>query len=288
MFRYILVPASGSDADMPAFRTALAMARAASGHLVFLHARLDLQKLVISMAAGDVGGTAGIGEVLQRLEQDAAEAEARSRQRVLAFCAQENVALADSPLGERPSAEWRSETGDAARVLAAHARTADLTVASRLLQDGSANLHALQTVLLDSGRPLLIAPAQPADHVGRHIAIAWKESPEAARAVAVALPLISAADEVTIVSVEEDARTTATACNRLRQAMIWHNTATAVRHVKPQGRDAAAALLQAATAQGADLLLMGGYSHSRLQEIVFGGVTRHVLQAAELPVLMVH
>jgi nucleotide-binding universal stress UspA family protein len=288
MFRYILVPAGGSDADMPAFRTALALARAASGHVAFLHARLDVQKLVISMAAGDVGGTAGIGDVLQRLEQDAAEAEARSKQQVLAFCAQEHVALADSPLGERPSADWRSEIGNEARLLAAHGRTADLTVVGRLRDDGSVNLSVLQTVLLDSGRPLLVVPAQPPDAVGRHVVIAWKDSPEAARAVATTLPLLPAADRVTIVSVEEDARTTAAACDRLRRALIWHNTATTVRHVRPEGRDPAAALLAAVTAEGADLLLMGGYSHSRLQEVVFGGVTRHVLQTADLPVLMVH
>ncbi|HEY1932560.1 MAG TPA: universal stress protein [Acetobacteraceae bacterium] len=288
MFRYILVPAGGSDADMPAFRTALALARAASGHLAFLHARLDVQKLVISMAAGDVGGTAGIADVLQRLEQDAGDAEARSKQRVVDFCAQEHVALADSPLDERPSAEWHSETGDAARLLAAHGRTADLTVVGRLRDDGSVNLSVLQTVLLDSGRPLLVVPPHPPAAIGRRVAIAWKDSTEAARAVAATLPLFSAADRVTIVSVEEDARTTADACDRLRRALVWHNAATAVRHVRPEGRDPAEALLAAVTAEGADLLLMGGYSHSRLTEVVFGGVTRHVLQTAELPVLMVH
>ena len=196
--------------------------------------------------------------------------------------------MSDSPLGERPSATWRSEIGEEARLMAMHGRAADLTVLGRDRDDGATNLHLLQTVLLDSGRPMLIATGQPTKHVGRHVAIAWKDTPEAARAVAAGLPLIAAADQVTIISVEEDARTTADACDRLRQTLVWHNSAVAVRHVKLDGRAPADALLAAVAAQGGDLLLMGGYSHSRLREMVFGGVTRQVLQAASVPVLMVH
>jgi nucleotide-binding universal stress UspA family protein len=288
MFRYILVPATGADTDLPVFRTAVDMVRATSGHVVFLHARLDVQRLAASVAAGGVGGAAGFGDVLQSLEQSAAETEARARQQVLTFCRQEKVVLADSPLAERPSASWQTQTGDEPRVIAAYSRAADVTLLGRQSDNGAADLRLLQTVLLDSGRPILITPDHPPQKIGRRVAIAWKETPEAARAVAVALPLLAAADRVSIVSVEEDARTAAEACERLRQALVWHNTATTLRHIKPQGREPVEALLAAVAAQGADLLVMGGYGHSRLREVVFGGVTRRVLQAADVPVLMAH
>ncbi len=288
MFRYILVPATGRDADLPVFHAAAGMARATRGHVVFLHVRLDAQHVVAAVAAGDLGGTADLGDLLQSLEQAAAETEARAREQVLAFCMHENLVLADSPLAERPSATWLLRTGDECRETAAHSRAADVTVLGRQRETGTADLRMLQTVLLDSGRPILIAPDRPARHIGRHVAIAWKDTPEAARAVAFALPSLGAAERVTIVSVEEDARTTDKACERLRQALIWHNTATIVRHVKADGSEPAEALLAAVAAQGADLLVMGGYGHSRLREVVFGGVTRRVLQAAEVPVLMAH
>jgi nucleotide-binding universal stress UspA family protein len=288
MFRYVLVPATGADTDMPVFRTAIGMVRQTSGHVVFLHARLDVQRLVASVAVGGVGGAAGFGDVLQSLEQVAAETEVRARQQVVTFCRHEKVALADSPLAERPSASWQTQTGDEARVIAAHGRVADVTVLGRQRDNGAADLHLLQTVLLDSGRPILLTPERPPQHIGRHIAIAWKESPEAARAVASALPSLAAADRVTIVSVEEDARTAADACERLRQALIWHNTATTVRHIRPDGREPVEALLAAVAAHNVDLLVMGAYGHSRLREVVFGGVTRRVLQAADVPVLMAH
>ncbi len=288
MFRYILVPATGADTDMPVFRTAIGMARASLGHVVFLHARLDVQRLAASVAAGGVGGAAGFGDVLQSLEQAAAQTEARAWQQVLTFCRQEKIALADSPLAERPSASWHTQIGDEARMMAAYSRTADVTVLGRQGDNGAADLRLLQTVLLDSGRPILLTPDRPPQHLGRHVAIAWKESREAARAVAFALPSLAAADRVTIVSVEEDARTAVEACERLRHALIWHNTATTMRHIKPEGREPVEALLAAVAAQGADLLVMGGYGHSRLREVVFGGVTRRVLQAADVPVLMAH
>jgi nucleotide-binding universal stress UspA family protein len=288
MFRYILVPATGRDADTSVFRAAAGMARATLGHVVFLHVRLDVQRTVASFAAGDVSGTAELGDLLQSLEQAAAETEARARQQVLAFCAQERLALVDSPLAERPSATWQLQTGDEAQVTAAYSRAVDVTVLGRQRDNGTVDLRTLQTVLLDSGRPTVIAPDRPAPHIGRRVAIAWKDTPEAARAVAFALPSLAAAERVTIISVAEDAHTTGQACERLRQALVWHNTTTTVRHIKPEGRDPAEALLTAAAAEDADLLVMGGYGHSRLREVVFGGVTRHVLQASVLPVLMAH
>jgi len=288
MFRYILVPATGRDADVPVFCAAARMAKATRGHVVFLHVRLDVQPVIASVAAGDVGGTAGLGDVLQSLEQAAAETEARAREQVLAFCRQERLALADSPLAERPSATWQLQTGDEAQVIAAYSRAADVTVLDRGRVNGTADLRMLQTVLLESGRPILITPDRPPSHIGRRVAVAWKDTPEAARAVAFALPALAAAERVIILSVEEDARTTYEACERLRQALIWHNTTVMVRHVRPNGREPAEALLTAVGAQNADLLVMGGYGHSRLREVVFGGVTRHVLQAADVPVLMAH
>lgn len=288
MFRYILVPATGEDADRPVFRTAALLARARLGHVVFLHVRLDVRQILTAVAAGDAGGTAALGDVLQSLEQAGAETEARARRQVLAFSAEEKLALAGSPLAERPSATWQVLSGDEARVIAAQSHVADVTVLGRRRDDGTADLRTLQAVLLESGRPILIAPDRGPQHIGRHVAIAWKDTAEAARAVAVALPSLAAAERVTVVSVEEDARTTGEACERLRQALVWHNTATTVRHVRPGRREPAEALLAAVAAEDADLLVMGGYGHSRLREVVFGGVTRRVLQAADVAVLMAH
>src|SRR6185503_8511123 len=105
---------------------------------------------------------------------------------------------------------------------------------------------------------------------------------------AAALPFVERADRVVILSVDEGAEMEGNACERLRHALAWHNAGTIVRRVKPAGRPAAEALLAAAAAEGANMLVMGGYGHSRTREVIFGGFTRHILTDAPLPILMAH
>jgi nucleotide-binding universal stress UspA family protein len=149
-------------------------------------------------------------------------------------------------------------------------------------------MDVLEACLLGSGRPLLIAPAEaPASRSGV-IAIAWKDRAEAAKAVAAALPFIEMADRVIIFSVDEGTETGGQSVERLRHALSWHNARTDVHRLKPDGRAPADVLLEAAAAAHADVLVMGGYSHSRMREVIFGGFTRSVLHGAGLPVLMAH
>jgi len=288
MFRTILVPAPGGTTHDAVFRTALAMARRAAGHLQFLHVRLDIQTMLVAMSTGDYGGGAGIGDVLDSLQRDIDARHDRARKDVLAFCDREHLALADSPLAGAPSAAFRVETGDEARLLAARARTADLTVLGRAADGEAVTLDLLEAVLLYGGRPLLIAPAQPPEPIGRRIAIAWKDTPEAARAVAAATPLLAGAEAVSVFAVQEAAGQDSGSAARLSHALQWHNAATTLHVIPPAGTDPAEVLLASAAGMRADLLVMGGYSHSRMREAVLGGVTRHVLRAAPLPVLMAH
>lgn len=139
-----------------------------------------------------------------------------------------------------------------------------------------------------TGRPVLIAPARAPSRLSGTVAVAWKNRPEAARAVAAARPFIELADRVVIISVEEDAETNERSCEMLRYALSWHNPKTIVRHLKQEGRPPVETLLDAAGAVEADLLVMGGYGHSRIREVIFGGFTRHILTGADLPILMAH
>ena len=287
MFRYILVAAPGTATHDPVFSTALALARQSAGHLHFLHVRLDVQMMLVAMSSGDYGGGAGMGDVLDSLQREVDARHDIARRAVFAFCEREHVAVADSPIAGAPSASFRVETGDEGRVLAARGRTADVTVLGRASDGEAVTLDLLEAALLFSGRPLVIAPARAPQSVGRRIAIGWKDTPEAARAVAAAMPVIAAAESVTVIAVQE-AREEDGSAARLSHALLWHNQGTTLQVVAPDVGDPAEALLSAAVNAGADLLVMGGYSHSRMREAVFGGMTRHVLRASPLPVLMAH
>jgi nucleotide-binding universal stress UspA family protein len=288
MFRYIVVPAPGSATHDAAFSTALALARQSAGQLDFLHVRPDVQAMLITMSTGDFGGGTGLGDVLDSLQREVDAQHDRARKAVFAFCEREHVVLSDSPIAGAPSATFRVETGDEARVLASQARTADVTVLGRAADGEAVTLDLLEAGLLYSGRPLLIAPAHEPQHLGRRIAIGWKDTPETSRAVSAALPLLHTADSVGVIAVQEDAGQDDGSAARLSHALRWHNEATTLQVVVPGSADPADVLLSAAEKAGADLLVMGGYSHSRMREAVFGGVTRHVLRASPLPVLMAH
>jgi nucleotide-binding universal stress UspA family protein len=289
MFRTILVAAQGNGTHDAVFRTALALARRCAGHLDFLHVQLDVDKVVALMAAGDYSGAgAGIGVVAGSLQRDVDAIREHARQAVLAFCEREHVPLVDTPIAGALSATFRVATGEQARLLTINARTADMTVLGRARDGEAVAMDVLEAVLLDSGRPLLIAPDQPQEQYGRHIAIAWKDTAEAARAVACATPLLCAAESVTVITVQEDARNGTESCDRLRNTLLRHNHATTLRVIPPAGDDPGERLLSTVEAIGADLLVMGGYSHSRMREVVLGGFTRRVLRSAALPVLMAH
>ena len=83
-------------------------------------------------------------------------------------------------------------------------------------------------------------------------------------------------------------RPTSGSCERLRYALSWHNPKTTLQRLKQDERPAVETMLAAAGAVEADVLVMGGYGHSRVREVIFGGFTRRVLTGADLPILMAH
>ena len=171
--------------------------------------------------------------------------------------------------------------------MAAYGTTADLIVASRGSGDDTALHSILEAVLLESGRPLLIpGTAAPAVMMAEKIAIAWKPTPEAARAVAMAMPFLTRTKEIVVMTVEEEEGRRDDA-DRLARNLAWHGLAATVERLTPGAHGAVDTLL-AAVSTKAGLLVMGGYGHSRLREWVFGGFTQRVLADAPLPVLIAH
>ena len=101
------------------------------------------------------------------------------------------------------------------------------------------------------------------------------------------MPFLAQAEQVLVVSVEEGmvpGPSGAEVAQNLRRNGIVART----RHVQAEGRPVGGAMLDEAAAAGADLLLKGAYTHSRLRQMIFGGATSHILGAAELPVIMAH
>jgi nucleotide-binding universal stress UspA family protein len=289
MIKTILVPATGNETDVATFSAALEVVRPFAAHLDVLHVRLDPVDIVVSMTADGGGGALAPG-LIEQLEQDVREREAKSQQMFVEFCARESLPIAAAPPEgtARPSAQWHVETGQEPLWMASYGMTADLIVASRGNSDDAAARSILEAVLLQAGRPLLIpaARALPSAMLVERIAIAWKPTPQAAHAIASALPFLSRAKEIVVITVEEEEGRRDDAY-RLMQSLSWHGFAATLERLKP-GRGGAAETLLAAAGAEAGLLVMGGYGHSRLRELVFGGFTQRALAGAPLPVLIAH
>jgi len=193
------------------------------------------------------------------------------------------------------SAEWRVVDEGPQSDPALHARYVDLTILGQLDPDrGDADLvrPRPEHVTLASGRPILVVPyAGRFETVGRRVLIGWNATREATRAVNDAMPLLAAAEVVTVLTI--DAREGPDAHGELPGADISlhlarHDVKAEVERTVSAGIPAGEVLLSRAADLGADLLVIGAYGHSRVRELLLGGATRSILQSMTVPVLMSH
>jgi nucleotide-binding universal stress UspA family protein len=193
--------------------------------------------------------------------------------------------------------EQRRETGSLDRLpnlLACHARHADLTIVGQPNPKVGGVDDALlaEAAFMDSGRPALALPYAGAPTLPpRRALIAWDGSREAARAAADAIPLLRLAERAVILIV--DARDVSGRVGDRPGADIAthltrHGIKAEVSEVQSGGASVGEIILAQAREQGADLLVMGGYGHSRLREMMLGGVTRYILEQMTIPALFSH
>ena len=290
MIKTILVPGTGNETDPATFAAALATARLFAAHIHVLHVRLDPIEAVVAMTTEGAGGVGLMQGLIDDLDRDAGEHEAQARRLFNEFCAREGLSLMDVPAhaNGKPSAQWHVEIGQEPRWMAAYGMTADLVVCSRGVRgDDAVARTTLEALLLETGRPLLIpSVSAPKVTMADRIAIAWKPTPQAARAVAFAMPFLGRAKEIVVMTVEEEEGRRDEA-DRLVRSLAWHGLSAVAQNIKPDAGSAAETLL-AAVADRAGLLVMGGYGHSRVREWVFGGFTQRMLVDAPVPVFMAH
>jgi nucleotide-binding universal stress UspA family protein len=180
--------------------------------------------------------------------------------------------------------EWRATVGDPTHTLVATSKVADLIVTAAPTETAIGNAYRtvdLGSLVLQSGRPLLVLADKSRKIATRKIVIAWKDTREARRAVADAVPLLAVANEVIVVTVASDPDkwdrdSVADVCTFLANHGIKARTEV-IKAV-----DEAGMLIEFATSSHADLIVSGAYGHSRLREWAFGGVTRSLLDETGL------
>lgn len=282
----ILVPANGTESSRPALDIAFMVARDLAAHVDVLHVVIEPKDAVPLLGEG-MSATI-IEDMIQLAEAEASERTGRAEAMFEEARNSHGLAITEkaSP-GDAGSAALVRRVGREDELTAAKGRLADLIVASRPTEESGATLiMTINAALFETGRPVLIAPPKTLQTIGKKIAILWNGSAEASRAVAAAMPLITRCDRVIVMTLEND-KTSSEVAPELATYFAWHGVSAETRTL-PGRSQVGEVLLEDCTVVGADMLVMGAYTHSRMRQLILGGVTKHVLANAQLPVLMAH
>ncbi len=185
---------------------------------------------------------------------------------------------------------WFEGIGLPSEIVGLHARYADLTIVGQQPVSGADNAEEAfaDYLVMRSGRPVLVFPhVGAAKPIGRNIVVAWNAGREAARAVGDAMPLLEGSDSVDILSIEPEGIGDLPGAD-IAQHLARHGINAIAKRSVANKVDAGDVLLNFVADNGADLVVMGAYGHSRVREMIMGGVTRHMLEHMTVPVLMSH
>ena len=270
MAGFVLAALAGIDSDSDVMRSAITIGRKLDSHVRALHVRFD--------PAAVAGITApGMSATMYEQMIDQANRESEQRARCARDAFDRMATGADRRDSPAPgfSVAWVEVMGADGGALAAHARGADLVVLTRPKdrQDVHAAL-AIESVLFEAGRPVIVVPPNGPTEWGRRVMLAWNGSAQSARAMFEALPLLRRAEQVSVVSAASEPGGSA---EDAVGALAWQGLTAEPLPIEAAPADVAAQLFATAAHIDCDLVVMGGYGHSRMREFILGGVTRHAL-----------
>jgi nucleotide-binding universal stress UspA family protein len=287
-YRTILACLSDAESTTATLGLSFVVGKEFGAHVEALHVRPDASSAVPLLGGEGVSG-AVVDELVQAAERKSVERAEALRRLFDEACAARGAPVLVAPQPSPDfSVSWREEMGAEEDVVAGLGRLSDLIVMARPdTTQGVASLMSLNAALMESGRPLLLGPPKVPDQVGRSVVVFWNGSAEASRAVAMGMPFLERAKRVIVLCAREEQGGTP---EELARHLGWHGIKADTRTFTAggPGGHVGHGLLVEAGYLGADLIIMGAYTHSRLRQLVLGGVTRHVLQGATLPVLMSH
>jgi nucleotide-binding universal stress UspA family protein len=274
----ILVVLFGDDGDRHVISSVDAMAMLAPAHV----AATLLAPIPDPVFVGDMmGGGIALGEFITSVRKEATESQEKI-----------HLALSRTNLGFEQRLVM-AQTLTACDMAVTQARHVDLTVMARPSKDSTGfRQEILEAILMESGRPLLLLPpGWKTDGRIQTVFVAWNAGREAARAVGDAGDWLEAASKIVIGTV--DAKPGLRGHGEapgvdIATHLARHGFAVELRNIDSLGAATGDAILEAAEAAGADLIVVGGFGHPRLQQALFGGVTRTIVQSSKVPLLMSH
>jgi nucleotide-binding universal stress UspA family protein len=277
------VPLTAELSGEPLLNAALVLARRVNAHIRALFIFPNPHAVLAYLP--DVVLAAGVTrEVIERETQEAA---AEAKERFIDWRKRNDVPEAAGGRLDTCFATWAEQIGEIETVVTRFGRLSDLIVVPSPMLGSVQSQRCFDAAVFGSGHPTLVVGEKPVLDMTDHVMIAWNGSIEASRAVLGAMPLLHLAARVSIFAAPQyDVEGVDPA--DLADSLSWHGI-RAHPVVGPKDAHATgAALVSAAYKEQATLIVMGAYTHSRLRQIFLGGVTRHLLAHAPIPLLMSH
>lgn len=283
--KMILVPLRGLEGDDALLDAAFEVAKRFNSHVEALHVRPDPAELLHATSMAFPGALRQ--SVIEVGQKQAEEMAKQARANFDAYCKSHQIKVLDKPpYDEGVTCAWVEATGKESLAVALRGRLNDLTVLARPLEETPAPA-TLEAALMNSGKAVLVLPPHKLDSIGRNVAICWNGSAVAAKAVTAARHFLITADKVTVLS-SGHTRPGRLTVEDLVDHLAWHDVKAEAREIADKSGGTAASILKEARNLGCDLLVLGAYGTSMTRELILGGVTRHMLAHAEIPLLMVH
>lgn len=281
----LLVPLFGDERDNIALSAAIKLASTGNVHIdarTFLHDPVG----VIPYIGEGISATAA-QRLLEAAEDNNQRQEESAKSNFNKWCDTEKIIVGDTINNGHSSANFSSIIGHLPKIIVPTARLADINIFVRGRDDDDLDWgELLQTALFESGRPSLLVPPIVPTSIAKRIIIAWNGSAEAARAVAMTMPLLLSAEAVFIVSI--DGEDDDYAPSHLATTLEMNGITATPLSIKADERSVSSILTAKALKVNADMIVIGAYSHNRLGEMIFGGVTHDLKNRADFPILMVH
>lgn len=271
--------------DTAAFEVAASLASRFGGHVVGLG---PPSYRAVSVAWTDVGMGAPFDTPLADDEEERRRMAGlrASFLRAMDTAGVPDVATASGSSGG-PTTTWTELQNAVPMAIGSIGRVADLMVVPQPGPLPRMPESLFEGALFDSGRPVLMVPPGRHHAVGRKVVIAWNGSTETARCLSMAMPLIREAEAIEVVSIE-GAMVQGPSSEELATALRRHNLPVTATHVDAGNKSNGQAMVDQATRFGADLIVKGAYTQSRLRQMIFGGLTRHLILSCPIPVLFAH
>ena len=284
MIKVILVPVDGSDRSAEVLDTALIIARRFDSHIKVVHVREQASEPFM------FGGVPkNYREEFARMSQKAIDSTVDTlRGQFNAFCKQGGIKITRKPSGSKNvTASLHIMDGSPQDVLDRESRLVDVIAMSRPTKHriggpGVGELH--ESLMLHSGRPVLIVPPEWQARRADHAAIGWNDSVEASRAVCMTLPWLSQMKKVTVLVSKKREPGVGEVIDYLKR----HGCKADYKVLSGRGSNVAKKMLATCNEIGAEFLVVGGFSHTRTRQRLFGGATSHLLSSPDIITVMAH